>query len=185
MKFKTLVLVAVAAASLFAGGLKKEEAQSFYVTGDSGVQKTKKWPVADLWYKSLALRMDDTSTTSSDSCGINVLFYGFIRNHSDTGHVSDSARLGFSAASLLYKTAWDTVKNGENQTTTQLIDTSIVVADSLTSTRVDGVMDFIQMSFIAACDSVQAWIYPNTWTRKGSAVAVQVRLNQVNPKSWR
>jgi len=164
-------------------GMTKSKIDQIYLTGDSSVQKSSKWKISDKWYKGLLLNIDDTSTTSSDSCGVKIDFWGFTKNAAIwvAGAHSDSMRLGFKAITLKYATTHDTVANAY----LSRVDTSIVVLDTTTSRIVDGVTDLIQMSFIAGVDSIQAYIYPNIRTKKASALRIRIGYNQVNPDDWK
>jgi len=186
---KAIFAIALAlATTVFAAGQQKANVDYLYLTGDSGVQKSSKWHVPQFWQKALWVNVDDTSTTNSDSCGVNIALWGFIRTSDKTGGASgttyqylDSTRISFSAKPRLFKTAFDTAKNADKD----LLDTSIVLDDSASSARSDGVTEVIQISPTCCVDSIQAFVYPNTWTKDASAVRVKLWMTQIDPNNWR
>jgi hypothetical protein len=183
---KMALLVVFACSMCAAAGLDRTNISRVYLNADSGVQKSAKWGIADNWWRGIGLKIDDPSTTYSDSCGVTIVVWGWSKNKEGWSATltSDSCRIPFVATPRLYKTAWDTIRNSQNAMSTQLIDTAIVVADSLTSVRIDNVLEIFQFSPAAVVDTVQLWFYPNSRTKKGASLVIRSFLNQVNPKNW-
>jgi hypothetical protein len=184
MKFKMFILVSIIVVSVFAAAYRSNVSRVWIINGGT-VQKSAKWATSDLWWKGLGITLNDTSRVNSDSCGVNIVLWGFTRNQGVAGEVKDSSRVYFDAVSRFFKTAWDTTKNAQNAMSTTLIDSSIVVTDSMSSANLDGRMGMVQISPICCFDSIQAWIYPNSRTKKTTSVKVEIRMNQIDPKSWR
>lgn len=155
--------------SLAVQPVEKSNEHRFTISGDSGVLVGPKWPVGEFNEKGLLIRVDDPTTTGSDSCGFNLFLYG---------HSGDYAcRVGFHAIPLVLHTAYKTLANGQ----ATAVDTSIVITDATTSSAMDGKADMVQISPICCFDYMQARIAPNTRTKKGANLDIRVRLVQINP----
>ena len=178
------ILVALAgvvllAGSVLAGGpaLSRSNLDSMWLINGGAVQKSSKWPVGGYWWeqKGLNVRLNDTAGVHTDSCGVQIDLWGFFRNR-DT---RDSARVAFTGISNILKIIGKTAnKSGAG---TSYLDTSIVVADSATSALIDGSADMVQFAPICCYDSLQAYLYPNSWTKKASAVKAWLGLQQIDP----